>query len=277
MGSIASQGRLVQIPLDQVKRNDGQPRTNFDADAIEALAESVAARGVIQPIAVREVQPGEFEIIAGERRWLAARRAGLATIPAVVHDVPDHDAMVMAVVENVVREDLGSIELARAYASLVDEHGVSASEIASAVGRSRSAVANTLRLLELPDDVIALLERGALSEGHGRALLQVKDRSWQRRLALHAVECSMSVRALEALARQRVLEGGTTGASSQPTPHPQPAPELEDVLQRLQDACGGAIVRAKLGGRAPRVEIRFSDVTSLCEGIESLVAQLPAR
>jgi ParB family transcriptional regulator, chromosome partitioning protein len=192
----------VQLPVDRVDPNPRQPRRNIDGEALAALTRSIAADGVVQPIVVRERPDGRYELIAGERRWRAAIAAGLTTIPAVVRNAPDRDALLLAIVENVVREDLNPVEVARGYAALADGYGLTVLEIAERVGRSRSAVSNVLRLLELPDDVLELIADGGLSEGHGRAILQVDGADGRRALARRAAAAGLSVRQTEALARR---------------------------------------------------------------------------
>jgi len=193
---------FVQLPVDRVDPNPRQPRRAIDAEALAALTRSIAADGVVQPIVVRERPDGRYELIAGERRWRAAIAAGLTTIPAVVRNAPDRDALLLAIVENVVREDLNPVEVARGYAALADGYGLTVLEIAERVGRSRSAVSNVLRLLELPDDVLDLIADGGLSEGHGRAILQVDGADGRRALARRAAAAGLSVRQTEALARR---------------------------------------------------------------------------
>ena len=193
---------FVQLPVDRVDPNPRQPRRAIDAEALAALTRSIAADGVVQPIVVRERPDGRYELIAGERRWRAAIAAGLTTVPAVVRNAPDRDALLLAIVENVVREDLNPVEVARGYAALADGYGLTVLEIAERVGRSRSAVSNVLRLLELPDDVLDLIADGGLSEGHGRAILQVDGADGRRALARRAAAAGLSVRQTEALARR---------------------------------------------------------------------------
>src|SRR5437879_4496252 len=165
----AGQVSLVELDIEQVRPNPRQPRKRFDDDAINALAESIKSEGVVQPIIVRDAGDG-YQIVAGERRWRASRRAGLSTIPAIVRPLDERESMIMALAENVAREDLNPVEQARAYAVLADELDLSQTEIARRVGKSRPAVANTMRLLELPDDVLDLVPGGGLPEAHGRAL-----------------------------------------------------------------------------------------------------------
>lgn len=264
-------GRLLALPLDSVVRNDAQPRTTFDPDAIAALSTSIESQGVIQPIAVRELADGRFEIVAGERRWLAARQAGLRTIPAVVHDVDERDSLMLALAENLVRENLNALETARAYAHLLDEFDLTVADLARAVGKSRPAVSNTLRLLELPDDVIALIEEGRLSEGHGRALLQIDDRAVQRRLSREAVDAALSVRALETTVREFLTNAGNTARRTPPSKwNSQPSPELEARVERLAEQLGGVRTRIKVGERGGKLELHCADARALAELVERL-------
>ncbi|HSD77017.1 MAG TPA: ParB/RepB/Spo0J family partition protein, partial [Solirubrobacteraceae bacterium] len=193
---------LRDVAVELVAPNPSQPRRRFDEEALEALAGSLRERGVLQPVLVRPRAGGRYELVAGERRWRAARRAGLETIPALVQERDDADSLEAALVENMAREDLNPVEEARAVDALVEELGLTREEVGRRVGRSRVAVSNLLRLLELPDDVLALLEEGRLSEGHGRALLLAGDHARRRELARAAVREGWSVRVLEDRARR---------------------------------------------------------------------------
>ena len=174
---------LRMVPLELVVPNPKQPRKSFDDAALAALAGSLRERGVLQPVLVRPVAGGTYELVAGERRWRAAQIAGLETIPALVRERDDAEALEAALIENMAREDLNPVEEARACAALVEELGLTREVVGLRVGRSRVAVSNLLRLLDLPDEALALLERGDLSEGHGRALLLASDHADRRRLA----------------------------------------------------------------------------------------------
>ena len=196
----ASSAELAHLPVDSIQPNPRQPRRRFDSESTSGLAESIRAQGVVQPVLVRPRAEGGWELIAGERRWRAAREAGVATVPAVVRQADDRDSLLLALVENVAREQLSPVEEARAYAALVDEFALSLGDVAERVGRSKPSVSNRLRLLELPDDVLGMVERGELSEGHARAVLAVPDQEGRRRLARQIVRGGLSVRAAE---RQR--------------------------------------------------------------------------
>jgi ParB family transcriptional regulator, chromosome partitioning protein len=192
---------LRQLPVELISPNPNQPRSSFDEQSLVGLAESVKSRGVLQPVLVRPLVGGRYELIAGERRWRAARMAQLDTVPAVVRHRDDAASLEMALIENMAREDLNPVEAARGCAALVEELGLSREEVGLRVGRSRVAVSNLIRLLELPDEALALIERGDLTEGHGRALLLADDHDARRRLARDAAAASWSVRELEHRAR----------------------------------------------------------------------------
>lgn len=270
---------LLSLRLDDVHRNEAQPRTTFDAAAIHSLATSIEANGVIQPIAVRHRDAGGYEIVAGERRWLAARQAGLARIPAVLHDVDERETLVLALVENLVREDLSPLETARAYAALQDEFEMSISDLARSVGRSRPAVSNTLRLLELPDDVLALLDAGTITEGHGRALLGCSDRLRLQRLARMTVDRSLTVRALEALVREEeaLAADGASPSTRRPRASKwnlEPDPELTDRVDRLAEGLLGVRARVRLGDDGAKLELRCDHAADLVRLVERLEAAL---
>jgi ParB family chromosome partitioning protein len=192
---------LAQLAVDDIHANAKQPRKRFDSEAVSGLADSIKAQGLIQPVVVRPRLEGGYELIAGERRWRAAREAGLPTVPAVVREADDRDSLLLGLVENVAREDLSPIEEARAYAMLIDEFGLSLGEVAERVGRSKPTVSNRIRLLELPEDVLAMIARHELTEGHARAVLSVPDQDERRRLAKRIVREGLSVRAAERAAR----------------------------------------------------------------------------
>src|SRR3954462_7741771 len=179
---------LRQLPVDLIAPNPRQPRREFDKAALLALAGSLGERGVLQPVLVRPSTGGTYELIAGERRWRAAQLAGLETIPAVVAPHEDRESLELALIENMAREDLNPVEEARACSLLVDELGLTREEVGKRGGRSRVAVSNLMRLLDLPDEVLDLLVQGRLSEGHGRALLMARDHADRRRLARAAAE-----------------------------------------------------------------------------------------
>lgn len=259
LGGAPPEAELARLPLGQIKPNPRQPRRRVDAEALGGLAESVRAQGVVQPIVVRPVGAAAYEIIAGERRWRAARAAGLATVPAVVRETDDRESLVLALVENVARENLTAVEEARAYALLQDEFGLTLGEVAERVGRSKPSVSNRLRLLELPDDVLDCVERGQLSEGHARAVLSVPGNDERRALMRKIIRDGLSVRAAERAARW-------AGARTRPRRSAPVDPELVARARTALERLTGAPV--KVGAR--RIEIPFDGEVELAELVESL-------
>src|SRR3954469_3262585 len=231
---------LREIPVELIAPNPRQPRQHFDEATLAALAESVRQRGVLQPVLVRPVTGGTYELVAGERRWRAAGLAGLETIPALVRARDNAQALEVALIENMAREDLNPVEEARACAALVEELGLTREEVGRRVGRSRVAVSNLLRLLDLPDEALALLERGELSEGHGRALLLAGDHADRRRLARDAVAGEWSVRTVEAKARAAGKSGapGARGGGNVARLHPDQAEAAEVIADALGAVLG---------------------------------------
>lgn len=229
---------LRTLPVELIAPSPSQPRQRFDEDALVALADSIRERGVLQPILVRPLPAGTYELIAGERRWRAARLAELAEIPAIVRRDADAAGLELALIENMAREDLNPIEEARACEALTEELGLTREAVGRRVGRSRVAVSNLLRLLDLPDEALALIEQGHLSEGHGRALLMAAGNDERRRLARHAVEGRWSVRELEARARGERPAARSTRRRTR-TLHP----DQEDAIVQINDSLGAALGR----------------------------------
>jgi ParB family transcriptional regulator, chromosome partitioning protein len=263
----SGQVSLIDLELSQIKPNPRQPRRQFDEEAIGLLAESISAEGVVQPIVVREAGQ-HYEIVAGERRWRAAQRAGLRTIPAIVRQADERESLIMAMAENVSREDLNPVEQARGYAVLSDELDLTQTEIARRLGKSRPAIANTLRLLELPDEVLDLISTGALSEGHGRAVLQVADQDSRLALAKRAVARGLSVRQTEAAAK----------ATGKTTPRKQRRTQAmdEELAHLAVDAAWQSLgLRASVrsGPRGGRVELHFTTTAELGRIIDQLRAE----
>jgi len=259
---------LAHVPLDEIHPNPRQPRKRFDQEATAGLAESIRAQGIIQPIVLRPRAAGGYELIAGERRWRAAKEANLATLPALVRDAADRDALLLGLVENVAREELSPIEEARAYALLTDEFELSLGEIAERVGGSKPAVSNRLRLLELSDDVLAMVERGELTEGHARAVLAVPDNEGRRRLARKIVRQGLSVRAAEREAR---WSGARTKARRRPPADPQLAERVRVAAERLT----GFSARVTARGLEIPVESE-QQLEELAEALEGAVS-VPAE
>ncbi len=256
----AAEDELRALPVDLVHPNPRQPRRRFDEEALAGLAESLRARGVIQPILVRPKPDGTYELIAGERRWRAAQIAGLPTIPALVRPHDDAASLELALIENMAREDLNPIEEARACAALVEELGLTREDVGRRVGRSRVAVSNLLRLLDLPDEALGLLEQGALTEGHGRALLLAEDHAMRRRLARSAAVDGWSVRVLEVRARETNAADAATPRRSAAAPamHPDQVEAASEIAETLGAALGSDVrVRATRDGRY-RVELEVA-------------------
>ena len=258
MGTSGVEAELVHLPIGSIVPGRLQPRRRFDEAALAKLTESIRTQGVVQPVLVRP-SGGRYELIAGERRWRAAQAAGLATVPAVVRDDGDTDALLLALVENVAREDLSPIEEARGYVVLLEEFDLDLGEIATKVGRSKPSVSNRMRLLELPDDVLELLEERKLSEGHARAVLAVPDHEERRRLARQIVGDGLSVRAAEAAARR-------AGARQRSQRRPRLDPALLDRARVLLELATGVPVRAK----GSSLTVTALDETALAEIVESL-------
>jgi ParB family transcriptional regulator, chromosome partitioning protein len=229
---------LREIPVDLVSPNPRQPRRDLDEGSLLALADSLRERGVLQPVLLRPVPGGTYELIAGERRWRAAQLAGFDTVPALVRPHDDAESLELALIENMAREDLNPVEEARACALLVEELGLTREDVGRRVGRSRVAVSNLLRLLDLPDEVLELLAAGHLSEGHGRALLTAADHEARRRLARSAVQEGWSVRQTEARARDASRPSRT---GSRPSRAGAPHPDQLEAARRLGDALGRAL------------------------------------
>jgi ParB family chromosome partitioning protein len=266
---------LRSMPVDLVDPNPNQPRSAFEEEGLVALADSVRANGVLQPVLVRPTQGGRYELIAGERRLRAAKLAELAEVPAVVRAHDDAISLELALVENMAREDLNPVDEARACAALVEELGLTREEVGRRVGRSRVAISNLTRLLDLPDEALELIERGELSEGHGRALLLAPDHADRRDLARAAVAEGWSVRVTEARARP-------TADADDAQPHPRQVrpraihPDQAAAASQAADALGaalGADVRVSARGSALRATI---DLENLAEALD-LAARIAQR
>ena len=249
-----SQGR--EIPVEMICRSPYQPRGQIDADALEELTRSVRAHGVVQPVIVRPMGEDRYELVAGERRWRAAQAAGLATVPAVVREVPDEVALSLAIIENIQREDLTPLEEARGVARLIEEFSMTHGEVAEAVGRSRPAVSNLLRLLDLNEDVRARLESGEIEMGHARALLALAG-ARQSEAARVVGERGLSVRQTEALVR-RMRSAPEGGAEEAPRD-----PDIGRLENRIGDLIGTE-VNIRHGKRGSgRLVIRYHSLDEL--------------
>jgi ParB family chromosome partitioning protein len=257
---------LREIPLELIAPNPNQPRTVFDEAALVALAESIKVRGVLQPVLVRPVAGGTFELIAGERRWRAAGLAELDSVPAIIRHHDDAASLEVALVENMAREDLNPIEEARACAALTEELGLSREQVGARVGRSRVAVSNLIRLLDLPDEALGAIEVGQLSEGHGRALLTASDHDQRRRLTRAAITEGWSVRELEAQARRTNEQAD---APRRPRRIRGLHPDQQAAVDRIHDTFGAVLGRdvdvtaASNGGY--RLHLSFASIDDALE------------
>jgi ParB family chromosome partitioning protein len=255
---------LRELPPDLIRPNPRQPRRSFDEAALAELAESIRSRGLLQPIVVAPLPGGHYELVAGERRLRAARTAGLETVPAIVRQADDWERLDLALAENMARQDLNPIEQARACSMLVEDLGLTKGEVGRRVGRSRAAISNLIRLLELPDEALELIDSGQLSEGHGRALLLCKDHAARRSLAFQARDEGWSVRQTEERAR------GQQGARRRRQARPRVVvhPDLQEGMSAAEDALSAALarpVRVRAAGGRIRAEL---ELESPAEGIE---------
>ena len=257
-----SEPALRHVPTKLVLANPSQPRKRFEAESISALAESLRSAGVIQPLIVRPLSDGRYEIIAGERRWRAAMEAGLETVPVLLRDEEEAQRLQTALIENVAREQLTPVDEARACATLVEDLGLTKEELGKRLGRSRASLSNLIRILDLPDEALALLESGELSEGHGRAILIAKSADARRVLARDAARNGWSVRETERRAN--------AGGKGRPKLKAAPDPDLVDALAKAEEALETALghgVRVRATGKkgALSAELRFDGLDDLLE------------
>jgi len=264
--------RLASLPLDLLQRGKYQPRVDMRAESLDDLAASIKAQGIVQPILVRPVgartsgESQRYEIIAGERRWRAAQLAGLAEIPAVIREVPDEAAVAMALIENIQREDLNPLEEARALSRLIDEFGLTHQAAAEAVGRSRAAVSNLLRLMDLADEVKTLLERRSIEMGHARALLGLTARGRQVEIAELVAKQGLSVRETEALVRRALQPATAAGAGTSDLGSADP--DIARLERELADKLGAKVLfRHNSSGKGSLV-VSYNSLDEL-EGILS--------
>ena len=266
------EGNLGMLPLQRVEPNPDQPRRDFNEEELQALADSIGVHGILQPLTVRELPRSQYyQIIAGERRWRAARLAGLTEIPALVVEADDRKAMELALIENLQRQDLNPVEEALGYQSLLTDYGLTQEEAAQRVGKSRPAVANALRLLNLEAKILEMVKTGALSPGHARAILSVKDPKKQREAAQKIAALDLSVRQAEALCRNM---------SREPKPV-QPAPALQvDYVAECEKTLSqhlGRAVKIVNGKRKGRFELEFygpEDLQRLYEALQTLPKEM---
>jgi len=254
---------LLELPVSAIRPNNFQPRSHFDEDALASLTASVRELGVLQPVLVRQADDGTYELIAGERRWRAAKRAGLQAVPALVRTATDADSLEQALVENLHREDLNPLEEAAAYQQLIEDFKLTHDELATRVGKSRAAISNTLRLFQLPPGIQRLVAEGQLSAGHARALLGTPDRAYQEALARRAVSEGLSVRAVEEAIKARGDQApppdATPSAPAGPRLRPPGFLELEELLSTHLDTR----VKVEMGMKKGRVLIEFATLEDL--------------
>jgi ParB family chromosome partitioning protein len=255
---------FLDIPVSAIRPNPHQPRRSFDEESLASLTASIRELGVLQPILVRSGETEDYELIAGERRWRAAKRAGLPTIPAIVRNATELASIEQALVENLHREDLNPLEEAAAYQQLIEDFGLTHEQLSARVGRSRVAITNTLRLFQLPPTVQKLLAEGQISAGHARALLGTPDRAFQEALARRAAAEQLSVRAVEDAVRDRNELGGAPSAATRTDTGPSKLRppgvlELEELLSDHLDTT----VRVDLGPRRGKVSIEFATLEDL--------------
>jgi ParB family transcriptional regulator, chromosome partitioning protein len=252
---------LLDIPVVAIRANPHQPRTSFDEESLASLAASVREVGVLQPVLVRQTGEGAYELIAGERRWRAAKRAGLPTIPAIVKDVSEHARVEQALIENLHRQDLGPLEEAGAYQQLIEDFGLTHEQLSVRVGKSRASITNSLRLFQLPPAVQKLIADNQLTAGHARALLGTPDRAFQEALARRAVAEELSVRVVEEAVKTRNALGGANPERVSPGTRLRPPGvlELEDLLSSHLDTR----VKVQLGAKKGRVTIDFATLEDL--------------
>lgn len=261
--------QLVDVPVGQIEPNPHQPRVHFDEESLEELAASIRELGVLQPVLVRTVGTDRYQLIAGERRWRAARRAGLATVPALVRATDDVSSVEQALVENLHRQDLTPLEEAAAYQQLIEDFELTHEQVATRVGKSRSSVTNSLRLLSLPPAIQHLLADGRLSAGHAKALLGTPDRAFQEHLARRAAAEGWSVRAVEDAIRARsggAPAGGEETEAESVSDRPRPSPLRPPGLLELEELLAEYLatrVSVTMTGRRGKVQIEFADLEDL--------------
>ncbi len=269
----SQEGGSLSLPISQVEPGLKQPRKRFDDEALADLADSIRTHGVIQPLTVRRLSSGYYQIIAGERRWRAAKLAGLSEIPAVIIEADDRKVMELGLIENLQREDLNPMEEAGGYKVLMEEYGLTQEEVAQRVGKSRPAVANALRLLALPDAIHLLLEEGKLSAGHARAILAAPTGDLQKKLAQKVVAEDLSVRQTEALAKRLA-----SGAQEAAAPKPQTGPDLSLYLKEAEKSLAarfGRKVNIVSGKRKGKIELEYYDADDLTALLD-LLEQAPS-
>ena len=255
----SSDGGVRQVPVSQIDRNPGQPRVTFDDESLASLSESIRSSGILQPLLVTEQENGRYTIVAGERRFRAARMAGLTDVPCLVRTMTREEILAAALIENLQREDLNPVEAAEGIRSLMDECSLTQEQIAARLGQSRPAVANTLRLLSLDHEMQDALRAGKLSAGHGRVLAGVKDEAFRKALFQKALREHLSVRQMELLA----ADGPAPAAPARPKAAPSLSPELADMRERLRSAVGVKNVVFQGNGKKGKITLSYSSPEEL--------------
>ena len=255
----AEEGGVRQVPVSQIDRNPGQPRTSFDDDTLSALSESIRSSGILQPLLVTEQENGRYTIVAGERRFRAARLASLSEVPCLVKTMTREEAMAASLIENLQREDLNPAEEAEGIRALMDQCGLTQEQVAARLGQSRPAVANTLRLLTLDKEMLDALRTGKLSAGHGRVLAGIRDEAFRAALFQKALREHLSVRQMEALA----ADGPAPAVPARPKPPVALAPELSDMRERLRSAVGVKNVLFQGNGKKGKITLAYNSPEEL--------------
>ena len=264
-----NENEISSLPIAKIEPRVEQPRDYFDEEALQALSDSIARYGVLQPITVRLLDSGYYQIIAGERRWRASRLAGLTEVPVRIIEADDRTTAELALVENLQREDLNPIEEAKGYKTLIEDYGLTQEEAAKSVGKSRPAVANSLRLLNLSEEVLALVEKGEISAGHARALVSVQDPAVQLAAAKEIIAKSLSVRKAEALAAKAVKR--STAVQEEPEPAEKEVDYAKEISSELTKLLGRKVILTD-GKTAGKIEIEFYGA----DDRENLIAALKA-
>ncbi len=270
--ALAQSRAVIEVIPDRLQPNPFQPRHDYDKDLLNELSQSIRQQGILQPIMVRPAGD-DYQIILGERRWRAAMQAELETVPCIVQEVDDSQALEMALIENLHREDLNAVDRARAYQQLIDNFDFTHEELAEHIGKSRSAITNTLRLLQLPEEILATLTDGTITEGHGRALLGLEDNPellfevWET-----VVTEELSVRATEQLVRQAPADAKAAAKSVEPQPQPEPAadPHITALAEYLQVTLATEVTIHPKASGGGTIAIRYSDLEELDRIAESI-------
>jgi ParB family chromosome partitioning protein len=256
----AGERAFMELPLEKIVPNKYQPRSEFNDDQLQSLAQSIQTNGLVQPVIVRKTGD-QYELIAGERRWRAAQLAGLKKIPALIRDVSEYKSLELALIENIQRQDLNPLEEAHAYASLIEEFELTQEEVAQRVGKDRSSIANYVRLLKLPDAIKQIIQRQQLTMGHARALSGIEDESMQLEIARQVLEHQLNVRQTEQLIRQRQSAGRHRRKPESSSV--QGDPNIKAAEQRLQEHFGTKVVIRPQSGSAGKVEVYYQDSDDL--------------